>query len=125
MTDAAIYNPHSKPVDELPFIYGFNGGGPPGWYSGYLVAEDGTGLGGHICSHEVFMWGDLGILKGSRPDRHEAFRKHYPDGYRMEFVPFEVVKARAHAALEAAIRLNHEKAPTEPTPEPDSEAPRG
>ena len=83
----AVFNPHGKPVADLPVIYGFNNGGSPGWFSGALIAEDGTSLGGHICSHESFMYGDLGIRAGSRPDRHEAFQKHYPDGYRMTFVP--------------------------------------
>jgi hypothetical protein len=47
---------------------------------------------------------DLGILEGTRPDRHETFRKHYPDGYRMEFVPYAEVEA--HAGLKEAFRLN-------------------
>lgn len=100
---AAIYNPHDRPVDELPVIYGFNNGGSRGWLSGQLVAEDGAGLGGHICSHEDYMPHDLGILKGSRPDRHEAFRSHYPDGYRMEFVPGD---PREHEGLMAACKRN-------------------
>lgn len=77
------YNPNDRPVEELPVIYGFNNGGSPGWYQGVLLAEDGTCLGGHVCSHESFMPGDLGVLEGSRNDRHEHFRQHYPDGYRM------------------------------------------
>lgn len=99
-----VFNPHNKPVDELPTIYGFNNGGSPGWYSGCLIAEDGTGMGGHVCSHEGFMYGDLGIVNGWRDDRHEAFRKHYPDGYRMDFVPREEVLA--HPGLEAAYQKN-------------------
>ncbi len=89
----AVFNPHDKPIDTLPVIYGFNNGGQPGWYHATLVAEDGTFLGGHLCSGECYMPGDLGILEGSRPDRHEGFRKHYPDGYRMEFVGFDEVKS--------------------------------
>jgi hypothetical protein len=100
----AVYNPHSKPVADLPFIYGFNNGGSPGFMSGVLIAEDGTGLGGHICSHETHMPHDLGVLEGSRPDRHEGFRKHYPDGYRMEFISHSDVLA--HPALKIALRLN-------------------
>jgi hypothetical protein len=26
----AVFNPHDKPLDELPVIYGFNNGGSPG-----------------------------------------------------------------------------------------------
>lgn len=106
----AVFNPHDKPISELPVIYGFNNGGSPGWMSACLLAEDGTGLGGHICSSEAYMRHDLGILEGTRPDRHERFREHYPDGYRMDFVPIEAVAAGTHEALENAYRLNQEKA---------------
>lgn len=109
----AIYNPHDKPVDELPVIYGFNNGGSPGWYSGCLLAEDGEALGGHICSHEAYMVHDLGVAEGSRPDRHETFREHYPDGYRMDFVPAKDVQT--HPGLEAAYQRNQaRRVPPEP-----------
>jgi len=88
-----VYNPHGRPASELPVIYGFNNGGPVGFLDACLMAEDGTYLGGHICSSEGFMLGDLGIRKGSRPDRHETFRAHYPDGYRMDFVSYDAVPA--------------------------------
>lgn len=100
----AIYNPNNKPIDELPVIYGFNNGGKPGWFYGQLLAEDGTGLGGHICSHEGYMLHDLGILEGTRPDRHERFMKHYPDGYRMLFVGIKDVKT--NEGLLQAYKLN-------------------
>ena len=99
---AAIHNPHGKPVSELPTIYGFNNGGSPGWMSAVLIAEDGTPLGGHACSSEAYMPADLGVLEGTRPDRHEAFAKHYPDGYRMEFVGYDDVPN--HAGLQAAFK---------------------
>lgn len=104
-----VYNPHNKPIEELPFIYGFNNGGQPGWYHGCLVAADGTPLGGHICSSEGFMYGDLGILEGTRPDRHEGFKKHYPDGYRMDFV----TDLDNHAGFKEACRLNALMVPEE------------
>lgn len=104
----AFFNPHDKPIDELPVIYGFNNGGNPGWYSACLLAEDGEGLGGHVCSSEGYMPHDLGILEGTRPDRHERFREHYPDGYRMEFVPGDQVMT--HPGLEAAYQRNQAKA---------------
>jgi len=104
----AIHNPNNLPVQELPIIYGFNNGGRPGWYSGVLIAEDGTGLGGHICSAEGYMLHDLGILKGTRPDRHEDFRKHYPDGYRMVFISSANVKE--HKGLDLAYERNQQLA---------------
>ena len=99
-----IFNPQDRPVSDLPVIYGFNNGGARGWMDAVLLAQDGTYLGSHICSDEYFMPSDLGILEGHRPDRHETFRQHYPDGYRMEFVPGEEVKV--HEKLQAAFKLN-------------------
>ena len=104
---AAFYNPKDKPLWELPVIYGFNNGGSDGWYSARLIAEDGTGLGGYICSHECYMPSDLGVLEGTRPDRHEKFREHYPDGYRMQFVPYHEVEN--HEGLKKAFELNDRK----------------
>jgi hypothetical protein len=100
-----VYNPHNKPLEELPVIYGFNNGGAPEWLQAVAIAQDGHVLGSHICSHEGYMPHDLGMVKGSRPDRHENdYQKHYPDGYRMDFVPFKDVEG--HEALKKAFVLN-------------------
>lgn len=112
----AVYNPNDKPLTELPVIYGFNNGGRPGWFQGELVAEDGRYLGGHSCSHEGYMGHDLGILEGSRPDRHEDFKKHYPDGYRMDFVSHEDVTD--HPQLTEAIKRYEELKQEEVQDEP-------
>ena len=112
----AIFNPHNKPIAELPVIYGFNNGGSPGWMSAVLLAEDGTGLGGHTCSSEAYMPHDLGVLEGARPDRHETFRQHYPDGYRMEFIGSDQVMT--HPGLDAAVKRNQERAKNMP-PDPE------
>jgi len=106
----AVFNPHGKPVDDLPFIFGWNNGGEPGWYIACLLSEDGAGLGSHCCSSEGYMPHDLGILKGSRPDRHEHFRAHYPDGYRMDFVKHD--DPRLEAAYQRHIALNAAETPT-------------
>lgn len=58
----------------------------------YALAEDGIVLGSHFCSHESYVPGDLGVIEGARPDRHEHYAKHYPDGYEMEFIPARQVK---------------------------------
>jgi hypothetical protein len=70
----------------------------------YAMAEDGTVLGSHWCSNEGYVLMDLGVMPGSRPDRHETYRKHYPDGYEMEFVRSSEVKT--HPGLVEAFRLN-------------------
>lgn len=99
----AVHNPKGLPVETLPVIYGFNNGGSAGLLIGQLIAEDGEVLGSHCCSHEGYMPGDLGIVEGARPDRHEHFRTKYPDGYRMEFVSYDDVEK--HEKLLAAIKL--------------------
>jgi hypothetical protein len=96
----AVFNPHGNPLEELPVIYGFNNGGSRNMLSAVLIAEDGTILGGHCCSDEGYMRSDLGILEGTRPDRHETFKEHYPDGYRMDFVGYADFKN--HAGIRAA-----------------------
>ena len=106
----AVYNPKNLSVEDLPIIYGFNNGGSSGWYSAVLLAEDGTGLGGHCCSAEGYMLHDLGILEGTRPDRHKAFQKHYPNGYRMDFVPLDEALAKTNKGLELAYERNQKLA---------------
>ncbi len=108
----AVYNPNKEPVEKLPIIYGFNNGGEPGWMIAVLLAEDGTGLGSHLCSSEAYMPSDLGILEGTRPDRHETFKKHYPNGYRMVFVKGDEVMT--HKGLNKAYDLNQQKAKEQP-----------
>lgn len=105
----AVFNPHNKPLESLPVIFGFNNGGGSGFLHGVLLAEDGTCLGGHLCSHEGYMRHDLGILEGTRPDRHEHFRKHYPDGYRMAFVSADEVLSCE--PLKRAFELNQKQKP--------------
>lgn len=100
----AVFNPHDKPVSELPAIYGFNNGGSRDWWEAVALSADGKCLGGHCCSHEAYMPHDLGVLEGTREDRHtDQYQKHYPDGYRMVFVASDEIKD--HAGLQEAIRL--------------------
>lgn len=97
----AVYNPQQKPIAELPVIYGY--GKPPSHTGagGIAIAEDGTHLANHFCSHEGFMLSDLGILRGSSPYKHQDYQTHYPDGYRMEFVSYKDVVD--HTGLQQAL----------------------
>jgi hypothetical protein len=70
----------------------------------FALAEDGTVLGSHWCSNEMFAPHDLGVNEGSRPDRHEKYAKHYPLGYVVEFVPSRNIES--HAGLKKAFELN-------------------
>lgn len=90
-------------ADSLPVIYLFsnarNGDGPA-----YAMAEDGTVLGSHWCSHWGYMRHDL----HDRLDRKAACEAHYPDGYRLvvllqpgEMPPPEVLERnKAQAVVE-------------------------
>ena len=104
----AIYNPQGLEISSLPVIYGFNNGGSEGCLSAVAIAEDGVCLGGHCCSAEGYMLHDLGILEGTRKDRHEeSYQKHYPNGYRMDFVSYKEIED--HVALNKAFTLNKEQ----------------
>jgi hypothetical protein len=101
----AIYNPNEVDPETLPRIYSFNNGGRSGWYHAVAISEDGHCLGGHVCSSEGYMQYDLGILEGTRLDRHEKeYATHYPEGYVMEWVPSDYIKS--HEKLNKAFKLN-------------------
>lgn len=89
-----------------PKIYCFSNVVGGGEGEAVAISEDGVVLGSHWCSHEYFVSGDLGVEEGSRPDRHETYAKHYPDGYEMEFVPSKEVKK--HEGLQMAIQRHME-----------------
>lgn len=91
-----------------PKIYAFSNvvGGGDG--EALAIADDGTCLGAHWCSSEYFVPSDLGVTPGSRPDRHEDYSKHYPDGYEMEFV--RAADVDGHAGLQAAFVKNQAQA---------------
>lgn len=73
------------------------------------IAEDGTVLGSHWCSSEIYVPMDLGVEPGYRPDRHETYAKHYPDGYEMEFV--RAADIDNHQGLQEAFRRNKAQSP--------------
>ena len=77
--DPAFSARTDDPQDEsLPAVYLFSntrsGDGPA-----YSMAEDGTVLGSHWCSHRGYMRHDL----HDRAERLAMTRAHYPDGYRL------------------------------------------
>lgn len=91
-----------------PKIYCFSNVRGGGDGIAYAMAEDGTVLGSHWCSHEIYVPGDLGVTEGFRPDRHETYAKHYPAGYEMVFIPARDVLT--HEGLQRAFALNQEQA---------------
>ena len=104
----AIYNPHNKDEDELPTIFGFNNNIGSYYQQGVLLSEDGFYLGGHSCTNESYMIGDLGVVEGSSPDRHKnQFKPHYPDGYKMEFVSYDDVEGNEKLMKAIEIEIEH------------------
>jgi hypothetical protein len=92
-------------VDDasLPAIYLFSNS-RDGDGVAYAMAEDGTVLGSHFCSHWGYMRHDL----HDRPDRRAACEAHYPDGYRLvvlmgsgELPPDEVIERNREQGREA------------------------
>jgi len=94
-----------------PKIYCFSDTPDGGDGIAIAMAEDGTILGSHLCSHEGYVPHDLGVTPGSRPDRHETYAEHYPDGYEMEFVPADEVDS--HDGLKLAFERNKAAAPSQ------------
>ena len=70
----------------------------------YAMGDDGVVLGSHWCSNEYYVPNDLGVVEGSRPDRHEKYKKHFPNGYEMEFIYSADVNT--HEGLTKAFKLN-------------------
>lgn len=69
---------------------------------GQAIAEDGTGLAGHVSSSESFLKSDLGY-RGTA--KHDKYIEHYPDGYELAWVD----NPESHAGLQEAIGLARAK----------------
>ncbi len=65
------------------------------------MAEDGTGLAGHCSSSEHWARHDIGMTSDWK---HDLYRKHYPDGYELEWV--SDAKPGQHAGIDAAYAKN-------------------
>jgi hypothetical protein len=99
---------HSDPSKPAVFIVGSVGGLSRFDYTGHALAEDGTGLGSHLCSSLEWVHDDM------FSDHHQKdYREHYPDGYRIEWLG-EWPKEGKHPAFDAALALNRANAPKEP-----------
>lgn len=87
-----------------PSIYVYSGAPNGGDGPAFALAEDGTCLGSHYCSNESYAKYDLGVVEGSRPDRHQTYAAHYPEGYQMVFVPHSNLDD--HAGIARALESN-------------------
>ena len=71
----------------------------------YALAEDGECLASHMSSCELWAQHDIGI---NSDWKHDAYRAHYPDGYRLEWVDTD--KLESHGGFKAAFTRNQENA---------------
>jgi len=86
----------------LPKIYVWCNSCQPQWHHAMAMAEDGTHLASHICSHHGFIPGDVGINPGGwKRDLYEA---HYPGGF--EVVWIEDARTGKCPGLDHAYELN-------------------
>lgn len=63
----------------------------------YAMAEDGTVLTSQFCANEKYIIGKFKLFT-------TVYKKHYPDGYALEFVP--VRRLALHVELNQAIERN-------------------
>lgn len=75
----------------------------------YAMAEDGHCLASHFSSHKNWSKHDIGLTSDWQ---HEHYKKHYPNGYELEWVDHP----RTHPGLLAAYALNQKMAENTPPP---------
>ncbi len=68
-----------------------------GWHNMQALAEDGTGLAGHLCSNHAFARHDMGI--DANGWNRDLYAKHYPDGFEVVWV----ADPEKHEGLQAAL----------------------
>jgi hypothetical protein len=86
-------------VSDKHIIYGFvNGGGSYGVLVEAL-SDEGLFLAQHACSSEGFGPHDIGATSDWK---HEHYRRAYPDGYEVVWVPRSESRNNGHAGLNAA-----------------------
>ena len=78
--------------------------GPTEVYA-FALAEDGTWLGGHLCSNPSWIRHDMGF---DSDWHHEDYNKHYPEGYILEFIDLKDLDT--HEGYQKAFALNQEMA---------------
>ncbi len=83
-------------------IFCFNNGGSDAWYEAMAMAEDGTCIATHTCSHESFMEHDLGITSDWK---HNLYNQHYGEGnWELEWVG----NPKTHEGLKLSYKRNQE-----------------
>jgi len=90
-----------------PRIYVWCNSCAPQWHVMAAIAEDGTYLGGHVCSSHGFGPHDMGLVGEWK---HEGYDEHYPDGWELVWVE-DFREAKAYdPKFAAAIKANESAA---------------
>lgn len=75
------------------------------WH-GFALAEDGTGLTGHISSSVRWLRSDMGI---ESQNKHDIYAGHYPDGYVLvDLIEATSDELDANSDYQRALRLNQD-----------------
>ncbi len=99
-------------VAMKPKIFVFCQGCQPGWHYHTALAEDGTAIAGHVCSHHGFAMHDMGVDENGW--KRDLYAKHYPDGFEVVYVELNnASKLADYPELAEAFRRNKEKNPDE------------
>lgn len=89
---------------EKPIIFVFCNACAKQWHSIVALAEDGTGLAGHLCSDHAYIGHDMGFTSAWK---HDLYDKHYPGGWQLTYVDAEDIEV--HARLREAVARNKQK----------------
>lgn len=92
---------------STPRIFVFCNSCAPQWHSFVAIAEDGTGLAGHICSAHAYADYDMGIAEDGR--KRDLYLAHYPDGFEVMRVDFHEAMASI-PAFKLAVERNQSAA---------------
>lgn len=71
---------------------------------GVAICEDGAVLASHCSSDELWLKQDMGLYPEMCKWKHDAYEKHCPEGYELEYV--EVPNIETHEGLKKAFDLN-------------------
>lgn len=95
----------SAPTPKIYVFCNTRCGGRGDWHSMVAIAEDGTGLAGHICSSHRWAFHDMGI----DPEgwKRDIYAKHYPEGFEVCWVGSEEIDS--HEGLRRAFALHEQK----------------
>ena len=108
------YGVPSVDMSDKPKIFVWCNRCEPEWHSASAMAEDGTALGGHICSSHSFIAHDMGINENGW--KRDIYAEHYPDGFEVVWVE----DPKHHAGLDAAYKLNQQRKPEDTVEEDGS-----